>query len=74
VIVFGQCPDTVQMIRQEYPRINGKRIVLASFEDGITQQLPCHFVVKNGLATIGDDRKKISGSGTVRPTVIGHNY
>lgn len=72
-IVFRQCPDTMQMIRQHHPRIDMKRAGLSGFTNGITQYVNM-LHQQTGLAVKQIDGKEIRTTRKAIAPVIGHGF
>lgn len=70
-IVRWQCPDGMEVIRQQHPRVDLEWMLAANLEYGFPQGSANVFVAQELPPPVGDDREKPGGAGCVGATVAG---
>lgn len=71
MIVLGQGPDAMHVVRQQDPGVHRERACFAHGMDGVTQGGPQRVVAEDGTAAVSDDREEIGGTGE-EAAVAGH--
>jgi hypothetical protein len=58
VVIFRQCPDAMQMVRQQHKSVDGKRVMLHDGLESFSQQRNIRFVTKKLSPFVCYNRKK----------------
>jgi hypothetical protein len=72
-VAVWQGPDAMQMIRQQHPGIDGERPCCAYRDNSGAQRMSNQVIAEDRLPAIGDNRKEIGGSGSMRAAVMRHD-
>jgi hypothetical protein len=74
IMISGwQRPDAVEMVGQQHPGINRKRVLSANIENSLPEKIPCLWQRKYFAPMIRHHRKKIGAAGNIGSPIGNHN-
>ncbi len=71
-VIFGQCPNGVQVVGQQHPSINRERMMASGARHRLAQRCPKCRLEQNGLPLMRDHREKKRAARGIGAAIIRH--